>query len=156
MDLKTLNWQISKQDLGNYLEKVTQKLEYVHGECLFWGKKCLATFWYLESSNKIKRIDLSFFDSKDSGPGTEVIDFKKIFNLLKDILGEPKQVININLNDLENLKDVYRDLNYEKLPKIFWEIEGQRIVLRFQDYWGIIPNTYIEKIETSQTLYITR
>lgn len=143
MDIKNFNWQLKKEELKNSLQEPQSNLDYVYGKCLFWGKDCFATF-YFNSSDIITKVGVAFY--KPSGVGTEAIDYKKTFNTLKEVLGEPQEYININTIQLEKLKDVYTELKYDNLPRIIWNIEEKRIVHRFKDYWGMVPDTYVEKV----------
>lgn len=141
MDIKDIDWGITKQNLQSKLKEVTSNEEYLYGKCFFWGTECFANFQF--SSNRIKCIEVSFF--KPNGPGTEAIEFKKVFDILKNMLGEPDSYENITLAKLMQLNNVHTELKLKELPKITWTRGGNLIVHRFRDKWGIIPDTYVEK-----------
>ncbi len=143
MDIKNLDWNISSQDLQVLLKQEDLSLDYVYGRCSFWGKECFARFLFSEETRHLKRVEISFY--KASGPGGEASDFSRTFNILKELLGEPAEYINIDKAGLKELKNIYHELKYESLPRIVWKIEGWQVVHRFKDHWGMIPNTYIEK-----------
>lgn len=143
MDIIDLNWNISKENLKNQLKDGICGVGYIFGQCLLWGKECSATFLYEDSFEKIKRVEISFY--KMSGLETEAFYYKNILEILKELLGEPQHYVNTDPFSLEQLTDVYKQLQYDKLPKIIWYIDGNQIVHRFKDYWGMIPDTYIEK-----------
>ncbi len=144
MDLKDLDWGISKSDLLSGLTDEALGDGYIYGKCHFWGKECKAVFRNDGSQNIFNIIQFSFLDEVP-GPGTEARDFKARLVILKELLGEPQEYININPSQLEALNNVYAELSYSSLPKIIWEVNGKLIVLRFQDYWGMIPDTYMVK-----------
>lgn len=147
-DIRDINWHCNKAQLETELRVTKFYNDMVFGDCLFWGRECSATFQYSDKLDKIIRVEVTVPRDlyKLTKSDTEAIEYKKTFNFLKEMFGEPDQYINIDPQKLKKLEDVYKELSYEHLPRIIWKVDGKLIVHRFKNYWGMIPNTYVSPI----------
>jgi len=140
VDILNLNWNWTKRD---YLKNFPQSKICEGKICIdvaLRGIVCKAILVFSRFRNKLDKAELIIPDdiTQRAKPGSEIPDYLETFDILKTMLGDPKE----SGGSIDMIRDV-SELSLDKLPKATWRVKDIEIVHTFKDYWGIIPYTYI-------------